>query len=435
MRIGLFTDTYRPSVNGIVFVVDILRQELTAAGHEVFVVCNAEKTLRRSQESDDHIIRFPTIKQVFFDDYDLSLFFPPRELARIKELELDAIMFFTPSQIGLMGVYAAKKLDIPLIAQYSTDLYEYVEHYRTVVPGIAALAVTLPFTFKMNRQDLRRWVQTFRPSRQLTEWSGKTIEVLITMVHQKCDAVIVLSRKSLQQLKSWEGSELCNFKLIPTGVNALPHSRSKDLALRFRHSIGLKADDLVAMYVGRLGAEKNLDVIIPMMERLVEAEPRAKFVFVGDFEYRKNLEDMADASAAADHVIFTGRIPREELGPVYAAADVFVFPSLKDTQGLVLHEAAHAGLPIVMCDPELSEVVRDGYNGLVVKDTPSEMARAVSLLFANPKVREEFCANSRELASKFNQKKQTKKIIRLIESVVKSHAAARIQDGLDDGSD
>lgn len=418
MRIGLFTDTYRPSVNGIVFVVDILRQELTAAGHEVFVVCNAEKTLRRSSENDDHIIRFPTIKQVFFDDYDLSLFFPPRELNRIKDLELDAIMFFTPSQVGLMGVYAAKRLNIPLIAQYSTDLYEYVEHYPMVVPGVVALSATLPFTLKMSRDDLRKWAQTFRPSRRLSGWGRNTIESLVTLMHQKCDAVIVLSRKSLAQLKSWEGSEMCSFELILTGVDALPGSNDKEMALRFRHSIGLKPDDLVAMYVGRLGAEKNLDVIIPMMERIVEAEPRAMFVFVGDFEYRKTLEEMADNSSAAGHIVFTGRMPREELGSVYSAADVFVFPSLKDTQGLVLHEAAHAGLPIVMCDPELSEVVKDGHNGLIVKDTPSEMARAVTQLFANPKMREEFSANSRKLAAKFGQKKQTKKIIRLIESVV-----------------
>lgn len=432
MRIGLFTDTYRPSVNGIVFVVDILREELTAAGHEVFVVCNAEKTLRRSAESDDHIIRFPTIKQVFFDDYDLSLFFPPRELSRIKELELDAIMFFTPSQIGLMGVYAAKKLDIPLIAQYSTDLYEYVEHYRTVAPGLAALAATLPFTFRMSREDLRRWVQTFRPSLQLTNWSKKTVESLVTLMHQKCDAVIVLSRKSLKQLKSWEGAEKCRFELIPTGVDALPQPADGDGPARFRHGIGLRSDDLVAMYVGRLGAEKNLDVIIPMMERLTEAEPRAKFVFVGDFEYRKNLEEMADASSAAANIIFTGRIPREELGAVYGAADVFVFPSLKDTQGLVLHEAAHAGLPIVMCDPDLSEVVKDGYNGLIVKDSPSEMARAVSLLFANPQMREEFCLNSRKLAAKFSQKRQTEKIIWLIESVVRSRRASAVPQDAED---
>ena len=89
MRIGLFTDTYRPSINGIVFVVESLKRELEVLGHEVFVFCPA-KTIAPSRDDElsdnGHIIRFPSVKGAFFDDYDTSIFFPPRELLKIKRL-------------------------------------------------------------------------------------------------------------------------------------------------------------------------------------------------------------------------------------------------------------------------------------------------------------------------------------------------------------
>ncbi len=423
MKIGLFTDTYRPSVNGVVVVVDILRHGLEAAGHEVFIFCNAEKTLRLGPSPDRHIIRFPSIKKAFFDDYDLSIFFPPRELRRIREIGLDVIMFLTPSQVGLMGVYAATKLDIPLISQYSTDLYEYIEHYPVVVPGLAGLAATLPFTIKMNTEEIRGWARTFLPRRRLTAWGRQTVARLLTLLHSKCDAVIVLSRKSLRQLRGWDEDSSCRFELIPTGVDPLPEPSPKEVAA-FRRQLGLEPGDRVALYVGRVGAEKNLDVIIPMMELIVRAEPKAKFVFVGDFEYRERLEAKAAESEAAGHILFAGRMPRRELGAAYAAADVFVFPSLKDTQGLVLHEAALAGLPIVMCDPDVSEVVKDGQNGFIVEDKPAELARAVSLILANPGLAERFSRRGRQLAARFTEARQTEKIVALIEEVAASHRPA-----------
>lgn len=80
MRIGLFTDTYRPSINGIVFVVESLKRELEARGHEVYVFCPAKSMRPNKQvelEEDGSIIRFRSVKGMFFDDYDTSVFFPP----------------------------------------------------------------------------------------------------------------------------------------------------------------------------------------------------------------------------------------------------------------------------------------------------------------------------------------------------------------------
>ncbi len=429
MRIGLFTDTYRPSINGIVFVVESLKRELEALGHEVFVFCPA-KTMTPSKDDElsdnGHIIRFPSVKGAFFDDYDTSIFFPPRELLKIKRLELDVIHIFTPSQIGLMGVRAAHKYDIPCVIQHCTDMYEFAEHYPAVLPGVLALGgVIFPLSAKFDGKDYREILKIYRPRTSVTKWNQDIIEQIITMLYSKADAVIALSRKSQQQLESWQNDDYhYDITLMPNGVNALPRPTSAQIA-DFRKSWGLKTNDEVFGFVGRLGEEKNLPVLIEAFEtHIAEARPNSKLLFVGDFEYRAVLEEMARDTPYADRIIFTGALPREELGVAYEVLDVFCFPSLKDTQGWVLHEAAHARRPIVIVDQEVSEVVRDGESGVFVENTADSMAEGIISLLKSPKKRREYGEMSKKLAAKYTERRQVRKLEALYQRVIAERADA-----------
>lgn len=428
MRIGLFTDTYRPSINGIVFVVESTKKHLEALGHEVYVFCPA-RSIRPSKhalefDEDEHIIRFPSIKGAFYDDYDTSLFFPPRVLKQIRELDLDVIHFFTPGQIGLMGVYASYKVDIPLVAQHCTDLREYVEHYRDglLLPGVLALIALLPLTVKVDGKDIREIMKLYRPRRGSVQWNGDIVERMVTLVYSKCDAVIALSRKSKEQLESWQNNDNYRYEvtLKPDGVDSLPVASQfeKDT---FRLSWGIAEDDKLVTFVGRLGAEKNLELLIDMMSEVVANEPKARLLFVGDFEYKESLESIASESPVAERITFTGAIPRDELGTVYGTSDVFVFPSLTDTQAWVLHESTHAGLPVVMIDPALSEVVKDGVNGYIVDDHPHDFATAVIDLLGDAEKRAAFGAESKKLAAKYTEGKQIKRLEKLYETIMAAH--------------
>ena len=428
MRIGLFTDSYRPSINGIVYVVESLKRELEALGHEVFVFCPA-KTINPSKDDDQtdngHIIRFPSLKGAFFDDYDTSIFFPPRELLRIKKLELDVIHIFTPSQIGLIGVRASHKYEIPCVIQHCTDMYEFAEHYPAVLPGILALAgIIFPMSVKLKARDIGKIVRLYRP-RGVTKWNKDIIETVITMLYSKADAVIALSRKSRDQLASWQGQDYrYNITLMPNGVNALPRPNADKLA-EFRQNWGFKASDEIFGFVGRLGEEKNLDILIRAFDKYIaKARPKSKLLFVGDFEYRKVLEEKAAATKYADRIIFTGALPREELGVVYETLDVFCFTSLKDTQGWVLHEAAHASKPIVIIDRQVSEVVRDGESGIFVNNKPKSVADGVIKLLGSPKKRQEYGAMSKKLASKYTERRQVRKLETLYQEVIDQRASA-----------
>ncbi|QWQ31724.1 hypothetical protein KOY49_01825 [Candidatus Minimicrobia vallesae] len=104
-----------------------------------------------------------------------------------------------------MGVKAAKKNNIPLIIQHCTDLYEFVDHYPAVLPGVLALAgVVFPLSVKLNGQDLLEVAKLYRPRNGVTKWNKDIIERVITILYSKADAVIALSRKSRDQLESWQ---------------------------------------------------------------------------------------------------------------------------------------------------------------------------------------------------------------------------------------
>ena len=419
MRIGLFTDTYRPSINGIVYTVESTKRYLEKLGHEVYVFCPGGSIRPGSLEEDDHTIRFPSVKGAFYDDYDTSLFFPPLVLSRIKELDLEVIHFFTPGQVGLMGVYAAHKTGAALVAQHCTDVYEFIEHYPRTLPGILALAALLPLIFKTNMKDIRAIAELYRPRRSRSAWGRDVIEKLVTMVYSKCDAVIALSRKSQAQLQSWQREAHYKYEvsLLPNGVNAIPAATTQQVTA-FRQQWQIAEDDEVFGFVGRLGAEKNLAILIPTIERVMHARPHARLLFVGDFEYREHLEALARGSSTASRITFTGALPREQLGLAYGTLEVFVFPSLTDTQGWVLHEAAHAGLPIVLIDRQLSEVMVDGENGYFADNNADDLAKVISTLLADGALRDRFGSRSKQLAATFTEGRQIGKLTKLYERAI-----------------
>lgn len=427
MRIGLFTDSYRPAVNGVVYVVESAKRHLEALGHEVFIFCPA-RSMRPSKhavefDEDEHVIRFPSIKGAFFDDYDTSLFFPPYVVRSIKELNLDVIHFFTPGQVGLMAAHAAFKLDIPIVAQHCTDLREYVKHYKdgSLLPGLLALVTLMPFTVRVDRGDVKEIFKLYRPRRERVEWNIDIVERIVTMVYSKCDAVIALSRKSQRQLESWQ-TERYRYEvtLKPDGVDALPRPTKLETEA-FRAAYGINVDDTLITFVGRLGAEKNLDLLVRMFKYVGEACPRARLLFVGDFEYRETLEAKARRSPYADRITFTGMMPRDQLGTVYAASTVFAFPSLTDTQAWVLHEATHAGLPIVMLDKGLSEVVSDGENGSLTRNDSKSFAQSITMLLQDDVLREQYGHVSKLFARRYTELKQIKKLEKLYQQVIATH--------------
>jgi glycosyltransferase involved in cell wall biosynthesis len=171
-----------------------------------------------------------------------------------------------------------------------------------------------------------------------------------------------------------------------------------------------------------LGAEKNLQFLFPVLERVAKKRPRAKLLLCGDNEYRPELERLAQQSPVADKIIFTGRYKRQDIPALAALARVYVFPSTFDTQGLTIHEAALCGLPVVLIDRNLSEVVKFGENGFIVRKSYGDFAWRVLQILENDAMRQRFGARSIELAKQFTQLGQTKIMADLIEEKMRTKA-------------
>ena len=424
LKIGFFTDTYLPTRNGIGVSIETFREQLEALGHEVYVI--APSPGFRYKETSKRVIRFPSFKGLFFDDYLTSVFFPPQALRRIDKIKLDIVHYHTPGQVGLLGAYYAIRNKLPLVTTYHTDLYEYVIHYKSVLPGTIALSLMAPVITGGGLNDYRKSLSSIKPERNIDKWNQKIVERGITMIHNACDQVIAPSHKMEHQLQSWHAHS--PITILPTGVDKI--TTSTEEIETWRRKLGLPEGTPVIIFVGRLGTEKNVALLVKAFEIVAHKLPEVRLLVVGgsgSLTVTAGEAFMAESHAIAngDRIIFTGFVPHEKLGGLYGLSTVFAFPSLTDTQGLVLHEAAMAGLPIVMIDREITEIVRNGENGYYARATARNFAgKLLQVLQASPERRANMSDRGIELASHFSAGKQAIKLLRLYQEVTERHYAA-----------
>jgi glycosyltransferase involved in cell wall biosynthesis len=413
MRIGLFTDTYHPASNGVVVVTDIVRRELEKLGHEVFIIAPDGGMLEKNKLPDDsHIVRLPAFQL----DLQMSVFFPPALLKKIRALKLDIIHFMTPAQVGLIAALAARKTDAVLVGHHNTDAYEFSKDYPSMVVGSIFGGLLGPLFVKFSAEQRRKLLKLFLMpvDRDETDekWGQRLVAGLMALMYANCDGVVAVSHKSADQLANFSArfDEELNLHVIPTGVDIMPPAKPSDV-VAFKKKWRIASDDEIVVNFSRMAEEKNQVLLIEMMPHLLKKRPHAKLLLAGDYVYRKTLEKIAARSPAADRIVFSGRYKREEIPTICAAAELYAFPSIKDTQAIVLNEAAGQGLPIVMCDLGVNEVFQDGQNGLLAKNEPRDFADKVAQILADDRLRARFAAHSRELAAGFSEKHQTEKLV------------------------
>lgn len=301
MRIGIYTEIYKPVLNGVVVSVEAFRQGLTALGHEVWIFTPAFM-----RYPDDRVVTFHSCPIPTGGPYRLTL---PFLSGRRPLPRLDVIHAQSPFMTGLLAWRHARRHAIPLIFTYHTRLVDY-SHY-----------VPLP-----NLMVRRFLVQVSR------------------LYGNLADRVLAPSEPIRQLLHSYHVETPID--VLPSPVRLAPIDRARVTEIRSR--AGLDADDVLLLNVGRLAREKNLETLLEIFSRLRQRFPsRLKLAVVGDGPQEQALRSRAEALGCGDAVIFAGRIERSDIPAWYAAANLFVFTSLTETQGLVLEEALQVGLPVV----------------------------------------------------------------------------------------
>jgi 1,2-diacylglycerol 3-alpha-glucosyltransferase len=357
VRIGLFTNNYLPFCGGVTISVETLRRGLEARGHEVWAFAPRFPGVA---DASPRIVRFPSVPAATYPEFALAVPWAPRISRLVAGLGLDVFHAHHPFLLGPAARRLARRLGRPLVFTYHTR-YEKYAHY-------------VPLT------------------RSLVEAAALQLS---TRFAARADAVIAPSVLVRDQLRA--RGVTVPIEVVPTGVD-LTCFRPADRATA-RRELGLPAGDPLVLYVGRLDREKSVDRVLLAFDRLGGTLSRAQLWLVGQGTETESLRRIAGRLSAGDRVHFAGVRAHESLAAWYQAADLFLFASETETQGLVLAEAAACGLPAVaVTAPGCDEVVRDGETGILTKADPAALAEAAIGLLLDAERRAAMGVRARQVA-------------------------------------
>ena len=342
MRIALFTETYLPHINGVVTHVKILRDGLLQQGHEVLVVTADYQT--RHHYIKDGLLHCPAIKSKRFYGYGVASPFSRRRLKLVQDFHPDIIHIHNEFGIGLSGIFAAKQLHVPLVYTLHTMYDDYLYY---VAPRHLLRAA------KKVSHDYFRLL-----GNAATELTGPS---------PKC-------QEYFQQIGVKK-----DVNVIPNAVELddfSPDRISAENKAAFRRRYQIPDDVMIACFVGRLGHEKSVDVLLDYWARTITPEDKIMLCIIGGGPVQEELEQQAKDLGIGSMVVFTGAVPHDQMPPYYASCDVYVTASLSDTNSISMLEGMATGLPVLRRYDALNEnvdQVRDGVNGYIF-NSPEEMA-------------------------------------------------------------
>lgn len=371
MRIGIFTDTYPPFINGVSTSIVMLQNALEKKGHDVFIVTvNADKY---KFENEDKIIRIPGIPIGIFD-YRLTGVYPLRAIEKIRKWNLDVIHSQTEFGVGTFARIIAKQFNIPIVHTYHTMYEDYV-HYITKGYFDGA--------------------------------SKKIVEYLTKFYCDKTVSELIVPTKKTYDLFSEKYHVERNVHIIPTGIEVERFYReqfTKEELANLKKGIGIKENEKIMLFVGRMGKEKSVDFLLDAQVDIVKKYPNVKFLLIGDGPELDDLTSLTLKNKLQNNCLFIGKVPWNMIGKYYAIADIFVTASTTETQGLTVIEAMAASIPVVAINDEsFNQVVIDGLNGKIFNNK-KEYKKIVIDLLENEDVRRRLSRQARISAEKYSAK-------------------------------
>jgi glycosyltransferase involved in cell wall biosynthesis len=332
LRLGFFTEVYRPVVNGVVASVEALADGLRQRAHEVY--CFAPH-MPGYDEPDGPVFRIPSLPLPTRTPYRLALPLVSRRNRNRVIKRLSLVHAHSPFVTGWMGLRYARRYGMPLVYTYHTQLEAYA-HYIPFEPNATRLAASA-------------LTRTFANS---------------------ADAVVVPTPAMSARLRAI--GVTTRIDVVPSGIDLARFGAGRrNEPLRTR--CGVAPNERMLLAVGRLAKEKNLELAIEALARA--NDPALRLVVAGDGPHREELERFASEAGVAGATRFLGAVAREQLPDLYASADAFVMPSTSETQGLVLAEALAAGALVIAADaPQNRDVV--GEAGWIVPPDPRAFGRA-----------------------------------------------------------
>lgn len=384
MRVLMVSDVYFPRINGVSTAIDTYRRTLEAEGIEVKLIapdyghpCEQKWIARIPSKSvprdpEDRLMRWTHLKNSVLD------------AAR----DCDLIHVQTPFLAHYAATRAAKQLKLPIMATYHTLFEEYFKHYAPFVPS--PLLRSIARRFSRNQCDAM-------------------------------NAVIVPSRAIHQRLNDYGTS--APLHILPTGIPLARFASGDRSGFRQRHDI--PQDRPVALYVGRVAHEKNLDYLLDAVAIVRKQVPDIILLITGEGPALPHLRAKAVRDGLENNVRFIGYLDRaQELPDCYAAADVFVFASRTETQGLVLIEAMAMGLPVVALSVMgTADILEHARGARVPQDNVADFADSLASLLLDAESRLQLAGEAREHAQQWNEQALAGRMAALYRETHRQHGS------------
>lgn len=352
MRIGLFTDSYPPYINGVSTSVAMLKKALERKGHIVYVVTVSNNALKYEYDEENRIVRVPGIPIGIYD-YRLSRIYPLSMINTMKSWNLDVIHSHTEFGIGILARLLAKQFNIPLVHTYHT-LYEDYTHYIT--------------------------------HGYFEKSSKKIVEYLTKFYCDKTANELIVPTNKIYKLFKEKYEFQKNIHIIPTGIEVdrfYTENVDKSYVQALRKKLKIQKKDFVILFVGRLASEKNVEFLLNAHQKIIKKHANIKLIIVGDGPDKENYEKLAESLKISQNVIFNGKAAWEEMPFYYHCADIFATASTTETQGLTVIEAMAAGVaPLCINDESFLGTVTHELNGLIFKDE-DEYINSVTKLYSD----------------------------------------------------
>ncbi|MGI8541625.1 MAG: glycosyltransferase family 4 protein [Rubrobacteraceae bacterium] len=374
MRIAFITETFLPATDGVVTRLRHTIKELRRMGDEILIIAPKYGEGPGFYEGAP-IYRVPAVPFPPYPQIKLAPALPGVGHA-LMGFKPDLIHAVNPVVLGLGAPYFARRLDVPLVASYHTNIAQYTSFYK------------LGFLTRAAR------------------WYTKRL-------HNLAEINLCTSMSTAKYLES-EGIK--SVRVWPQGVDTERFAPKKGSEWWRNRLSGGHPDENLLLYVGRLAPEKDIGRLKRVLERL----PGTRLAIVGDGPARRDLEN----EFAGTPTTFPGLLLGEELAAAYASADAFVFPSTTETLGMAMIEALASGLPVIAARGGAThEVVADGEEGFLYEpDDDGSLVKAARRIFEEDDLRERLSSGARNSAEERDWASSTRALKSYYEEAVGSKA-------------
>lgn len=383
----MFSDSALPIINGVSLSIDALIRELRRQGHSVHLFT---ASYPRYEDPDPNTYRTMAIETPWAPGYPMAI--PPFYglLRKFRRHKFDVIHTHTPFTMGFVGLRWAQSHEIPIVSTYHT-LYDRYVHYIPYIPRrYLRFKIAKHTNFYYNSVS-----QVICPSEAARKWLRRhSVDTPITVIPTPVFEKQMLDRSE------------CRSKL------------------------GISPGERVMLYVGRLAKEKNLETLIQMAAIAMRKDPSIRLILVGDGPHRTACLELVRSLGIGDRVTFAGFVPRQEVDTFYAAADVFVFCSVTETQGLVVQEAMAYGLPaVVVVGGGAGENVVNGENGFLVKNDAETFANAVNALLSDDVLYSSLAEGAKRFVIGRSPAVTTQRVIQVYRSAMLGESREEVMEG------